>query len=163
MSLPTIDPRPAEKLGSLVDQYLSAGGTIETLPGPSLAPLPPRRHPKPQPKKPRRPLMPAHIKRYRESYPKIIELFERGLPLKHIGIEVGRTCNFVISCLDYYGIDARAVRAEQKEQALAETIEQIRIMAKDGHSGAYIAAQLGITDSGVRYHADRHEIRFLKG
>lgn len=157
-----IDPRPAEKLGSLVDQYLNAGGTIETLPGPTLAPPPPRWHPKPQPKKPRKVLMPAHIKRYRESGPKIIELFERGLSFKQIAADVGRSDKFVISCLDYYSIDAVAIRAEQKAKANAAMIEQIRILAADGHSSRFIADQMGITSSKVLYHADRAGISFRR-
>lgn len=151
-----------DRIARAADQFFKSGGRIERLPGPALAPPPPRWHPKPQPKKPRKVLMPAHIKRYRESGPKIIELFERGLSFKQIAAESGRSDKFVISCLDYYAIDAVAVRAEQKTKANADMIEQIRLLAADGHSTRYIGEQLGISASKVLYHGGRNEIRFRK-
>lgn len=162
MLQPTINRQPSAQLDALVEQYLKAGGRIERLPGSTLAPPPLRRHPKPQPKKPRKVLMPAHLKRYRESGPKIIELFERGLSFKQIAADVGRSDKFVISCLDYYAIDAVAIRAEQKAKANADMIEQIRILAKDGHTIRFAAEQLGITASKVRYHAERNDICFRR-
>lgn len=158
----TIDPAPAARLAAMVEQYLTAGGSIDQLPGPTFTPPPPRKHPATGAKKPRKELLPAHIRRYRESGPKVLELFDRGATIREISREVGRTDSFVHSCLDYFGIDARAVRAEQKEAELKETIEQIRVLARDGHSARFIAEQLGISPNKVLYHAGRHEIDFRR-
>lgn len=49
MSAPISGPRLTEQIGALVDQYIKAGGRIERLPGTTLKPLPPRRHPKREP------------------------------------------------------------------------------------------------------------------
>lgn len=158
----TIDPAPAAKLAAMVEQYLTAGGSIERLPGPTFTPPPPRKHPEAKAKKPRKELLPAHIRRYRESGPKAIELFDRGATIREIGREIGRTDSFVYSCLEYFGIDARAVRAEQKKAELKDMIEQIRVLARDGHSSRFIAEQLNISQSKVLYHADRYGIEFRR-
>lgn len=161
MSLPTIDPRPAEKLGSLVDQYLNAGGTIETLPGPSLAPLPPRRHPKAHPKTSRKPLMEAHVARYRMHGPAVIAMRKRGVLLKDIAKNIGMSASFVSNCLAYFGVADE--ESDKAARELKEMVQKIRIMAADGHSARYIAEQLGVTASRVLYHAGKNDVVFRKG
>ena len=164
MSAPISGPRLTEQIGALVDQYIKAGGRIERLPGPTLKPLPARRHPQPKvsskPAYSRRALTISSFKRYEEAFPEASRLFDTGMPIKHIAQHLSRSEGFILRCLEHYGIDAPAVRAEQKEKALAETIEQIKIMAADGHSMRYVAEQLGISTSRVRYQADRYGIQF---
>ena len=164
MSAPISGPRLTEQIGALVDQYIKAGGRIERLPGTTLKPLPARRHPKPKvsskPANSRRALIISSFKRYEEAFPEASRLFDTGIPIKHIAQHLSRSEGFILRCLEHYGIDAPAVRAEQKEKALAETIEQIQIMAADGHSMRYVAEQLGISTSRVRYQADRYGIQF---
>lgn len=153
-----------DAIARAAEQFLKAGGKVQRLPGPTLKPLPARRHPQPKvsskPANSRRGLTISSFKRYQEAFPEASRLFDTGIPIKHIAQHLSRSEGFILRCLEHYGIDAPAVRAEQKEKALAETIEQIQIMAADGHSIRYVAEQLGISTSRVRYQADRQGIQF---
>src|SRR5690554_4513011 len=161
----TIDPAPAAKLAAMVEQYLQSGGRIERLPGPSLEPPPVRREPRrrSKPKAKRRDLSVSSVKRYREHGSQVIAMFEQGLPYKHIAREIGRSDAFVMRCLDWYGIDAQAVRAEQQLLEVAETLEQIRLLMRDGHSGRYIAEQLGVSPSRVRWLQEKYREKLKPG
>src|SRR5690606_34079167 len=138
-----------EALARAAQAFLQSGGQVQKLPGPKFTPPPLRKHPVRTAKTPRKKLLPAHVARYRESGPMILQLFERGDTFNEIARQVGRTSTFVIACLNYYGIDGGASRAAQKQAETAELQENIRLLAKGGHSTRYIAEQLGISPSKV--------------
>ena len=140
------------------EKYLNSGGQIEVLPGPTVAPLPARRHPKARPAKPRRELREAHVSRYHTHGPAVIEMRERGVLLKDIAKHIGMSATFVSDCLGYFGV--RDAEADKAARELEEMIQKIGIMAGDGHSARFIAEQLKVTASKVLYHARQHEIRF---
>ncbi|NLY57048.1 MAG: hypothetical protein GX071_00835 [Gammaproteobacteria bacterium] len=165
MLQPPIDQSASASLAKQVEQYLAQGGQIQHLPGPTFPAPPPRREPKrqsgsAQPK--RRGRTSASIKRYQEYGPRVLELFERGDPLKQIALAVGRSEPFILRCLDWHGIDGRATRAEQKVKANAGFVEQLRVLARDGHSMRYAAEQLDASASRVRYQAERNGIEFRR-
>lgn len=165
-SIPEKKLSERDDIARAAEQFLKAGGKVQRLPGPTLKPLPARRHPQPKVSSKqansRRDLTISSFKRYQEAFPEASHLFDTGMPIKHIAQHLSRSEGFILRCLEHFGIDAKEVRAEQKEKALAETIEQIQVMAADGHSVRYIAEHLGITASRVLYHADRREIRLRR-
>lgn len=146
-----------EALARAAQQYLRAGGSIKRLPGPSMKPIPLRKDPprKPAPKREKK--IP---KRYQEVADVVLQKFHSGVPLKTIGADLGRSADFVVSCLGALGIDARGYRAEQRLKRDAEEVPVIRMLAADGHSIRFVAEQLGISASRVRYQADRYGIQF---
>ncbi|WP_285275272.1 hypothetical protein [Halopseudomonas bauzanensis] len=156
----TIDPAPAAELARQVEKFLQSGGQIERLPGPKFTPPPPRITPTPTQKGPRKPLVSASIQLYRQHGPGLIDMLERGQSFSEMGRHVGQSAEFVIRCLDWFGIDARTRRAEIKASEDAEMIDSIRVMAADGHSIRFTARHLGISYGALRFHAEKHGIRF---
>lgn len=149
------DSSESARLAALTAQYLKAGNEIESLPGPSFTPPPLRTDPPPSKKKPRRQLVSSSIKDYREFGPKAVEMYEQDLPIKDISRALGRSDSFTLHCLAYFGIDAKAERAARRKAGEAEFLQQLKMLAKDGHSVRYICEQTGATDTKVRYHAQR--------
>lgn len=143
------------------EKYLNSGGQIEVLPGPTVAPLPARRHPKARPAKPRRSLRDAHSGRYHAYSSVVIEMRERGALIKDIAKHIGMSATFVSDCLTYFGV--RDAEADKAARELEEMIEKIGIMAGDGHSARYIGEQLNVTTSKILYQADKNNIRFRRG
>ena len=158
----TIDPAPAAELARQVEKFLQGGGQIDVLPGPAFTPAPARKHPQQKAQKRRPPRVPAHIMRYREFGPQVIRLAEEGLSTPEISRRIRKSSTFVLSCLDYFGVDAPAPAKPGKTKTKVDEglLEQIKAMAADRYSLRYAAQCLDMPPGRLKYIADQNQIAF---
>lgn len=155
MQSPIPEARAADAVW-LSAQIAAFGGRIETLPGPTFAPPPMRKHPEPKPKQPK-PLTKAALLR-QQCGPVILQLYHEGKNLTQISTLSGRGHVFVRTYLQECGLDANS---RDLNKVPDEMVAKLRQMAADRYSCRYAAQCLDLPHSRARSLARKHGFKFV--